>query len=110
MPRIKVGVTDLINHAAELLNLTPEEITTKSRTPEGVTARQAVAFVAHKRGIIRKVVAYDLGQREYSTIAHAQRQAKKRVEADPEFRGIIFALMWGRQAQLTLFQELRQAA
>lgn len=101
-------ITHLIAHAAELFNLTPDEITTPSKTWDGIIARQAIAFVAHKQGVLRKIVAYDLGQREYSTIANAQRRARIRIQNDPDFRGKVWLLMWGKKAQLDLFQ--RRAA
>lgn len=86
-PNVKQTVRKIINAAAEVFSVNPNQITGRLRTAEAVEPRLAaylIAFTTLPR-ISQQTIGNLIGNRGRSTVTHGIQAAKKRVETEPEF-------------------------
>ena len=89
---------ELIDEAARLFDISPEELTGSSRTQEVVLARQAAAWALHRRypdlTLVR--IGQLLGGRHHATIIAAVERAEQRARSDQDYARILDALVSSR--------------
>jgi len=78
---------------AESFQLRPEELTWRGRTGRLRIPRQIAMYLARKgTNATYAEIAAGFGGRDHSTVMHAVRSVEVRLEAEPEFKGLVEGL------------------
>lgn len=81
---------DILNLAAKLMNLRPDDVLGNKRQPDMVLARQAAMYVCRsKLGLSYPELGRAFGGRDHSTIIHAVRKIERLLVGDKRIRQLV---------------------
>lgn len=88
--KTEIGVEDIQQTVASYFGLTPEELVSRSRKKDIVTARQIAMYLAHRyTDAPLKTIGAHFGGRDHSTVIHARKVVPEKAEKDPNFSSFL---------------------
>ncbi len=91
--RAQLTMDDVLQAVAEQLGVPLAEIRSKRRTRHIATARHVAMYLCRELvGASFPAIGEKLGGRDHSTVIHARRSIRSRLETDPELRSAVGAI------------------
>lgn len=88
--RIEIGIEEIQQTVANYFGLTPEDLVSRSRKKDIVTARQIAMFLALRyTNEPLKAIGAHFGGRDHTTVIHARKVVPEKAEKDPSFSSFL---------------------